>query len=176
MCHDVLVTDINFYAFISLFTLSVCAVQVWLLLDMSGGVEEAQLINRRLLSLYSLWGHPTAGGAVQGDDCGGIDTHLKDHAQVFSNRNMHKKYIDTTHISTGENYAITCQMMHYWSTCWCVLQHFMCFHTQNTHTQAIWVKSSCFCYRQKRSTKVFRSWIVSCTIILASKTMNIVIR
>lgn len=43
-------------------------VQVWLLLDLSGGVEKAQLVYRGLLSLHSLWGHPAGGGAVKGDD------------------------------------------------------------------------------------------------------------
>ena len=47
------------------------AVQIRLLLDLPGGVEEAQLVDRRLLPLHALRGHPAGGGAVQGHDGGG---------------------------------------------------------------------------------------------------------
>lgn len=40
-------------------------------------MEETQLLYRRILSLHALRGHPTGGGTVQGDDCGG--THALKH-------------------------------------------------------------------------------------------------
>lgn len=48
-------------------------VQIWFLLDLPGGMEKAQLVDRRLLSLHTLRSHPAGGGAVQGDDGGGTE-------------------------------------------------------------------------------------------------------
>lgn len=60
--------------FIDMNLLSLGVVQVWLLLDLPGRVEEAQLLNRWLLPLYPLWSHPAARRAIQGDDRRGTIT------------------------------------------------------------------------------------------------------
>ncbi len=81
--------------------------QVRLLLDLSGGVEEAQLINRRLLSLHSLWGHPTARGAVEGDDCGGINkTHAEDTSSHWY-KHAEKMYLHRSNLITVKLHFVT---------------------------------------------------------------------
>ncbi len=51
-------------------------------------MEETQLLYRRILSLHALRGHPTGGGTVQGDDCGG--THaLNEFTHMAAIQEMH---------------------------------------------------------------------------------------
>lgn len=113
-------------------------VQVWFLLDLSGGVEEAQLVDRRILSLYSLWGHPTARGAVQGDDCGG--KHIHKHTlrtsrkqfitQLFIDINMNTVAYVYEWIFTCKGSFISSQIRHYWATPSCALMYSVYAHTE----------------------------------------------